>query len=275
MNSIRECGAVTASSDSGITFVVAVNQRDVFENNFLASPCLRGAHHHQLIVQEGFNSATQAYNDAISKSLNDVIVFAHQDILLPEPWLSDLEVALSYLAMEDPTWGVLGCFGETQNGVGRGYVYSSGLGILGQPLKHPAPVQTLDEIVLILRKSSRLRFDETLPHFHFYGTDICLRAARVGLKSYAISAFCIHNTQLNLVLPKEFYESCRHIQRTWNDCLPIQTTCIKITKLGLPVHRRRLREVYLRYIKRKTIGGTRVQNTQALLRELALPVRKP
>ena len=70
-------------------------------------------------------------------------------------------------------------------------------------------VQTLDEIVLILKKSSGLRFDDSLPHFHFYGTDICLRAAQRGMRSYAISAFCVHNTHQTLVLPEEFYECCQ------------------------------------------------------------------
>jgi len=55
-------------------------------------------------------------------------------------------------------------------------------------------VQTLDEIVLIFRRDSGLSFDETLPHFHFYGTDICMRAAEQGRQCYAISAFCVHNT---------------------------------------------------------------------------------
>ena len=268
-------GAMKPSSNKGITFAVAVNQREVFENNFLASPCLRKSCDHQILVQEGFDSATKAYNDAIGRSLNDLIVFAHQDVILPETWLSELQHALSHLEIEDPNWGVLGCYGETQSDNGRGYVYSSGLGILGRPLKHPSPVQTLDEIVLILRKSSGLRFDDTLPHFHFYGADICLTAARMGLKSYAISAFCIHNTRQTLVLPKEFYASCRHIKRAWKDCLPIQTTCIKITKFNIPVYTRRLREAYLRYIRRKEFGGARKQNPQKLLDEFSPVGHKP
>src|ERR1700726_1969951 len=94
-----------------ITFVIAVNNKHVFESNFLASPCLNGAHSHQIIVQEGFSSASKAYNEAIDRSTNDVIVFAHQDILFPEPWLTDLQRALNSLETSDPQWGVLGCYG--------------------------------------------------------------------------------------------------------------------------------------------------------------------
>jgi hypothetical protein len=257
------------SARNRITFVIAVNNRELFEHNFLASPCLGQRHDHQILVQENFSSAAKAYNDAIDRAANDLIVFCHQDILLPEPWLSQIECALRHLEGHDPKWGVLGSYGKTQDGRGWGHVYSSGRDVIGEPLERPVPVQTLDEIVLILRKSSGLRFDDSLPHFHFYGTDICLRAAQKGMKSYAVSAFCIHNTHQTLVLPKEFYECCRHIKQVWKNCLPIQTTCVRITKFNFPLYRRRLGEAYLRHIRRKECGGTRVQDPLALLEEFA------
>jgi hypothetical protein len=251
-----------------ITFVIAVNNKHVFESNFLASPCLSGPHSHQIIVQEGFSSAATAYNDAIDRSTNDLIVFAHQDMIFPEFWLSDLQRALDSLRQTDPQWGVLGCYGETLYDNGRGYIYSGGLGIMGKPTEHPAPVQTLDEIVLILRKSSGLRFDEGLPHFHFYGADICMAAAARGMKSYAISAFCIHNTQQNLILPKEFYESYWHVKRRWKNSLPIRTTCVTITKFDSYMRKKRIQELYLRYVRRREIGAIRAKDGRALLAEL-------
>jgi hypothetical protein len=251
-----------------VTFAVAVNDHELFESNFLASPCFRGPHNHQILVQEGFSSAARAYNDAIDKSVNDLIVFVHQDVILPESWLLQLTRALDYLETADPSWGVIGCYGETRNDNGRGYIYSSGRGVLGRPFEHPAPVQTLDEIVLILKKSSGLRFDEQLPHFHLYGTDICLRAAKRGRKSYAIPAFCIHNTQQYLVLPKEFYECCHHVKRIWRDFLPVQTTCVRLTRSNIPLCLRRLQETYLRYIRRKEIGAFRSKDVKKILEKL-------
>jgi len=248
-----------------ITFVIATNRRDVLEQNFLISPCLRSPHNHQILIQEGFASASRAYNDAIDKSANDLIVFIHQDVILPETWLADLERALSFLEANDPQWGVIGCYGETLHDHGRGYVYSSGLGIVGKPFDRPARIQTLDEIVLIIKKSSGLRFDDTLPHFHMYGTDICMRAARAGRKCYAISAFCIHNTQMYPGLPKEFYESCRHVKQVWKDYLPIQTTCVRVTLFNRFIYWRRLHEAYLRYVRRMQVEATRQDNVEQLL----------
>jgi hypothetical protein len=258
-------------SVENITFVVPVTrERQVVRTNFLASPGLRRSNGHQLLLQENFNSASAAYNDAIEKSCNDLMVFAHQDIILPEPWLLQLETAIEHLEIMDPRWGVLGCYGMSSAGTGHGHVYSSGRRVFGGPFERPVRVQTLDEIVLVLRKSAGLRFDEALPHFHLYGADICLRAAERGMDSYAISAFCIHNTHQILVLPKEFYTCARYIRRVWRQHLPVHTTCLRLTEFNLPLYARRFNELGL-CIRRKKIGARRLANPQELLEQFRNP----
>jgi hypothetical protein len=256
------------------TFVAAVNDQSILINNLMASPCFRGPHPHQILIQTGFQSAASAYNDAMTKSVNDVVIFVHQDMLFPEAWPLQLERSLQFLDRTNPDWGVLGCYGETLHGGGRGYVYSGSLGLLGQPFDEPVPIQTLDEIVLVLRLSRGLKFDEGLPNFHFYGADICMEAASRGLRSYAISALCIHNAQINLVLPKEFYDCCSYLRKKWKSALPIQTTCVRITSSGLDMYMRRLREAYLRFIRRKTIGSFRVKDGRELLARVENATRK-
>jgi hypothetical protein len=262
------------ATPTNLTFVAAVNNRELLRDNLLMSPCLREAHTHQIIVQEKFRSAAEAYNDAIQKSCNDLIVFAHQDIIFPQSWMSQLGRALDCLQILDPCWGALGCFGVSSDGVGIGHVYSSGRGVFGGPFDRPVQIQTLDEIVLVLRKSSGLRFDECLPHFHLYGADICLRAAKMRMKSYAISAFCIHNTQQQLVLPREFYECYKHVKSVWKDHMPIHTTCLEITKYNGPLYMRKLMEGWTR-IRGKQIGAFRTNNPYTLLSEFRIPPREP
>jgi hypothetical protein len=225
-----------------ITFVVAVNNRDVLEQNLLSSPCLRFPHSHEVLIQEKFPSAALAYNDGMQRASNDLVIFIHQDMFLPEAWLSRLEMNLQYLDENGPDWGVLGCWGARTDGSLVGHIYSSGLGLLGEELENPLPVQTLDEIVLVVRKNSGLFFDETLPHFHFYGADICMTAASRRLNCYAMSAFCVHNTAQILRLPEEFYDCYAHVKRVWRNCLPIQTTCIRISRFNSEVYRRKLED---------------------------------
>lgn len=252
------------------TFVVAVNNLRIFEDNFLASPCLAGLHSHEVIVQSGFRSASEAYNDGLDKARNELVIFVHQDVILTGGWLGQLDYAIGRLEITDPSWGVLGCYGETRDDGGHGHVYSTGLGIIGKPFDEPVPVQTLDEIVLVLRKSSGLRFDSDLPNFHFYGTDICLRAADRGRKSYAMSAFCIHNSNQGPILPKDFYRTYKWIKRIWRHRMPIQTPCIRITRFDFPLWSRKMYESYLRLFRgRRPDEGQRVADVRQLQRDVA------
>lgn len=251
-----------------ITFAVAVNDPQILESNLLASPCFRASQAFPVLEQKQFPSAAAAYNDALRRSVNDLVVFCHQDIFFPEAWLAELDRALSWLEAHDPNWGVLGCIGMTAEGHMLGQVYSSGLGVIGRKLEVPTPVQTLDEIVLILKKSSGLQFNEDLRHFHFYGADLCLRAQARKMKSYAVPAFCVHNTQHNLVLPQEFYDGYRHVKEAWRQCLPIHTTCISVTRLNLPLYHKRIHEAYHRYIRRNEVHGRRAGNVKHLSQQI-------
>ena len=218
------------NASTPLTLAVAVNDRAVLEANLLASPALQEAQDHQLLLQEGYPSAGLAYNHATENSANDLMVFLHQDIYLPAGWFSRLAACLEPLERKDPNWGVAGCWGTTREGEGFGHVYSPGMEVLGARFEDPHPVQALDEIVLIMRKSRGLKFDEALPHFHFYGADLCLTAHSRGLRSYAISAFCVHNSNYQLVLPREFYTAYRYFKRKWRAELPVQTPCLRVSR---------------------------------------------
>ncbi len=255
-------------SRESITFVVPVNNRGILERNFLASPFLSELHNLQVLVQENYTSAAKAYNNGINRSSSDLIIFVHQDVFLPRRWLSQLETALGQLEEADPRWGVLGCFGTTETGQYVGYVYTTGQGVVGKAFKVPVPVQTLDEIVLVIRKSSGLRFDERLRGFHFYGTDICMAAARRGHRCYAIPAFCIHNTHQQLILPEEFYECYRQVKHIWRDYLPIETSCVRVSESDLPMRIRRLKEFYMRVWDKGRKGACRASDPQLILEQL-------
>ncbi len=255
------------SGPKGITFCVATNNPDVLAENFSSSPFLSAPNDYQVLLRSGFVSAGTAYNDAIDASSNDLIVFAHQDVYFPQEWIAQLQRALAQLNETDPEWGVLGCWGITEGGKYRGFICSSTHGIHGKPFGEPARVETLDELVLILRKSSRLRFDENLTHFHIYGADICLTAGQHHLNSYAIDAPCVHNTKQGAILPEEYYLCSTYIRRKWRAALPIQTTCAQLTRWNLGLYERRLREVWLKYSTERTRGDRR-RSVAAMLEEL-------
>ena len=253
----------------GWSLAVASNDETVLAQTLLSSPAVDGRC--DLITMRGFRAAGEAYNSAIDEAKHDIVVFAHQDVYLPETWAGDLKRALDYLAEHDPQWGVLGVFGVVQKSDRRaGYCYSTGLRkILGKPFAAPIPAESLDELVLIVRKSSGLRYDERLCGFHLYGTDICLEARRLGLSSYIIPAFCIHNSIGIRYLSKGFWRSYLYLRNKWRAELPVVTCCTRITRSGWPI----LHHILSRTRDHITFSvdiGTRTSNPGALYQNLHL-----
>src|SRR3954464_2977128 len=188
----------SATSNRGLgkwSLVVAVNDLEVLRNTLLASPSIDSQC--QVLCKSGFVNASKAYNSGFDEALHDIVAFVHQDVFLPDTWTANVAAAISHLSTVDPDWGVLGVFGITAGSkpVTTGYCYSTGLkSIIGGPFALPIKAQSLDELVLIIRRSSGLRFDEALPGFHLYGADLCAAAEAAGMTNYIVPAFCIHNS---------------------------------------------------------------------------------
>ncbi len=216
--------------------VAAVNNVQVLRSCLLKSPDLRSGV--DVILQTGFASAASAYNCGMESAKNDIVVFVHQDVYLPEGWVNRMRRAIEIISAQDPNWGVLGIWGATNNGGRVGYLYWTGVeGTAGRRFDGGIEVETLDELLLIVRRSSGLLFDELLPGYHMYGADICLEAGRRGMKSYAISAFCVHNTNNYKMLPLQFWKAYLLMRSKWKSQLPIQTTCTEITQWCWPMVR--------------------------------------
>lgn len=218
------------------TLVSVTNNDEVLESCLLNSPDLTNAS--EVILQRGYSSAAAAYNDALLRAKTDLVIFAHQDVYFPRGWIESLREALDLLARRDPEWGMLGVWGDRYSGGPPGYLYWTGVdGTAGEPFQGVKEVRVLDEVVLITRKSSGLRFDEELAGFHMYGTDICLEARRRGKRCYVFSGFCVHNTNEYKMLPWEFWKSCLFVRTKWKTELPVHTPCIKITRRCWPMIR--------------------------------------
>jgi hypothetical protein len=243
--------------------VVACNDDEVLQSNLMRSPEIGSIQ--EVIVRRGFRSASEAYNSGIDASEADVIVFAHQDVYLPDGWFRSLSASIKNIEAKDPSWGVIGLFGIAVNGGHAGYVYSCGLQrVLGKPATEPVEVGSLDELVLIVRRSSGLRFDHKLPGFHLYGTDICLEAHRRRLKCYGVSNFCIHNSNGLNKLPGAFIGAVNFLKNKWREQLPIRTPCMVITRSGIPMLRHRLES----FFRRNKKSGRRCADPSALYRQL-------
>ncbi len=224
-----------------LSFVVGVSDDAILGKNFMASPCVAaaGSPHQVILVHEGLNVVAKL-NHGLERAGNDWVVCLHQDVWLPAGW--DLALAQQIRAAElrfGPI-GVAGVYGvgDVIRGddpagplgaerigwvVDRGRMLNDGPGL-------PARVATLDELLLVVRRDSPLRFDPSLG-FHLYGADLCLQARERGLAAVALGALCHHNSR-HIGLGEGFHESAAVFARKWKHRLPIATPCVIIDHDG-------------------------------------------
>jgi hypothetical protein len=198
------------------------------------------------------SSASIAYNNAIDSQPRDVMVFVHQDVYFPRFWCKWLSAGIDHIEQRDPNWGVIGIFGITADSAPVGRVWSSGLGReLGAPFDTPVPVVSIDEMVIVLRRASGLRFDPALPGFHLYGADLCLSAMQRGLGVYVVHAPAIHNSVRVRSLRGPYVEAYRHLKRKWAHRLPVPNLVAPIDWFEIGLWRAQWRRIRTRLLGRQ------------------------
>ena len=183
------------------------------------------------------------------------MIFAHQDVYFPPAWFSNLAVAITQLEQLDPDWALIAPYGVSLAWQGIGDLWTTSLSArIGQKFSLPVPAQSFDELTIILRRGQNLRFDERLPFFHLYGTDIVQTARAEGLGAYVVNLPLVHNDGFHARLGKDFTSGYHYLRRKWRGQLPLCTPVVKIGRYGLslPVYRlRALRSIE----KRRAVAG--------------------
>jgi hypothetical protein len=220
-----------------VVVVCASNSDAVLQANLGISPALGrfGLH-----VERGAPSATIAYDRATQATTSEILVFAHHDVFLPLGWDALLLARLNDLSRRHPDWALAGAYGVAADYRQFGPVWTSSLGqIIGRVPMQPEPVQSFDEMLIVLRRSSGVQFDTFQPGWHMYGADIVQTARAAGRGAYAIGLPCIHNDRFHGALGADFSQSYRWMQGKWQPFLPIQTPVTKISRSGLHLYRER------------------------------------
>ncbi len=229
-------------------FCVA-NNAETLARNLAASPDVSN----ELVPLSVFwnqANASSAYAQAIASATAEFLVFAHQDVYLPCGWFDQLSHAIRQLDALDERWAVAGLSGVMHDGTFVAHVWDSGLGFVnGGPFSTPARAASLDELVLIMRRSSGVTFDADLPCFHLYGTDIVLDAEAKGRTAYVIDVPAIHNARPIPMrrLGRDYVEAYRYTARKWRARLPWPTVIFRLTANPLPLLIHRLRNRYWRF----------------------------
>ncbi len=181
-----------------------------------------------LIVAEDYANVPKSFKDPtlLSKMVGewDMIMYVHEDVYLPQTFESDLKRAVKMLPSN---WGVLGSAGVRYQNGGRtihGYINDRGR-VWGKEINSPIPVQTLDELLLIVNPKAGLQFDEQFP-LDMYGADICMQSHEKGFGVYVIPGYVHHNSSRPFGgRTPSFFESVEKFKIKWASKLPVATTC--------------------------------------------------
>jgi hypothetical protein len=212
-------------------FVVisAVNDRGIVDGCLRRSPDISSGSI-PLITIEGAASMPKAYNEGLSKTDRNICVLAHQDVYLPSGFFDLALARLSELEKKEPNWRVAGCYGVKSNGTHVGRVWDVVIGKeIGEANFQPTPVVSLDELLLILHRDTDFKFDEGLPGWHLYGTDLVQSAIEEGRAAVAVELPVVHNNRPISNLKASYSEPYRYARRKWKHRLPIPTTIIPLS----------------------------------------------
>jgi len=211
-----------------LTVVACVSDERVLRANLLASPDLGPGTPHEVILARDCPTAAAGLNAGLAKARHPVVVAAHQDVYLPRGWCHRFLAAWRGAERRFGPVGVAGVYGVAGRGDAArraGHVVDR-LRRLREPEPLPAAVDSLDELLLAVRRDAGLAFDPALG-FHLYGAAVCLDARRRGLAAVAVDAPCLHNSRSE-GLPPAFAASVRAFSRKWAAALPVATPCVQI-----------------------------------------------
>lgn len=219
------------------SLIAAVNNEDILEGCLARSPDVASGRLPFTAIR-GARSMAEAYNRGLALTGGKYALLAHQDVYLPLGWLDIAMDKIAALDAAQPDWMVAGPYGVSQDGSHVGRVWDVGIGReLGVARFAPTKVASLDELLLVLRRDGEYSFDEALPHFHLYGTDLVQSCLQMGRSAWAIEMPVVHNSQPVASLDGGYTLAYRYMRKKWAHKLPIPTTVVSLTRNPFPLAR--------------------------------------
>lgn len=211
-----------------ISFICCANKPSVLRKRLLSS--LEVTKDDEIIIMFDQTSLASAYAHGEKVARNDVLVFVHQDVEMPNGWRRMLEAQMKVVERRDSKWGVLGLFGarwewsgDELRGIttmGRG----SDLGMEWGNHPLPEPVDALDSMLVVKRRGAP-KFDPKVPTFHGAVEDLCMAVKDSGRSVWAIEAPVKHwsNPRAGKGIEAELQKCARYLVRKWKSDVPSST----------------------------------------------------
>jgi len=241
--------------------VISVMNNETIAREFLLRGLSRQNSKFELLLVDNrastYKSASQSHNHSGIKAHGDYLMFVHQDVLLlsknwlreAEEWLStqsrvglagvagmikpkfanQIEICTRYYLLRKLGKGYLWYHRYGRGNVFHGSERTRALPWLGRFISDIAPVQTVDELVLIVPTGvfESVKFDESVcDYWDLYGVDFSLTVSQKGYKVCVLPCSVLHRStgkitkfflsSLRKLITK--HEQEKMINTTWGPC---------------------------------------------------------
>ena len=221
-----------------ITIVYSTHKDEVYNNKFkqhlLQTVGLKNV---QILEYTNYNqySLTEVYNKGLNESVNDIVVFCHNDIIFEKEYWG--KRVLEHF-IKKPEYGILGVAGTSyypSSGrwwdiqgemIGQVFHQHNGKKWLSEYNK-PFGSKIIDSIIVdgvffsVKKSNLKSNFDESFKGFHFYDTSFCMENHLLGVKVGTISNVSL--THLSIGMTNEQWDNNRRLfLDKYNKQLPIK-----------------------------------------------------
>jgi len=221
-----------------ITIVYSTHKDEQFNNKFrqhlLQTVGLKNV---QILEYTNYNqySLTEVYNKGLNESINDVVVFCHNDIIFEKEYWGK---RITEHFIKSPDYGILGVAGTSyypSSGrwwdiqgemIGQVFHQHQGKKWLSEYNK-PFGSKIIDSVIVdgvffaVKKSNLKTNFDESFKGFHFYDTSFCMGNHLLNVKIGTISNVPL--THLSIGMTNEEWENNRRLfLEKYNQQLPIK-----------------------------------------------------
>lgn len=193
----------------------------------------------QILIYENDNqmSLAEVYNKGLEESVNDIVVFMHDDVILQS---TNMGHKACKLFEKFPDYGIIGVAGTTDLVSGTWWeIRKSMHGKVSHTkdgktwtnkYSNEAYVDTLKDVVcvdgvffMVNKKLIKAPFDIDFKGFHFYDIPFCVSNYKEGVKIGVTTKFDITHKSIGITNEK-WEENKKQFEEKFKDILPIKTT---------------------------------------------------
>ena len=187
---------------------------------------------------DGQLSLTQVYNKGLKESVNDIVVFMHDDLILETPNMTPKIVKMMSSHSINTNYGIVGVAGtdkltngmwwqnrENMFGVvghiheGKRHVNHYSKGVFNEKLKD---VVIVDGLFFMVHKGRiKKEFNEEFKGFHFYDISFCVENFLEGVKIGLTTKFGVTHKSIGMV-NKEWEKNKLFFEALFDKKLPLE-----------------------------------------------------